>query len=334
MLVPSALRAAAERKIDTSRLKESLGLPSTVESARQALVPLDKQGEVLEALGRETDDLLFGARLASQHVRGEFGLTEYLFRTAHNVREALRAVARFSGMANSALHLDFVEGPRHFGIYTELSLGRQWNEWLMGFFAQLLADVLPPGALTNVTVRLAHPRHTEHRQLLEVLLISRVEFNAPANSIILPAALAVAPLTTSDPMLHAILVEHAERTILAVHDESPFLMNVREYVRHELPHALPTLTGAAKALGVSPRWLQRKLATERTSFQSVVTAARITGAKDLLRRHHKVLEVALTLHYSDPTAFTRAFRRETGVTPARFRGERAGMDMSPPVRHQ
>jgi AraC-like DNA-binding protein len=47
---------------------------------------------------------------------------------------------------------------------------------------------------------------------------------------------------------------------------------------------------------------------------------RLRRAADWLTRSDKpVIEIALDLGYTDASNFTRAFRRQTGVSPQRFR---------------
>jgi len=76
----------------------------------------------------------------------------------------------------------------------------------------------------------------------------------------------------------------------------------------------------ARHLAVSPRTLQRRLASEGSSYQDVLEAWR----KDAAQRHLSesnlaVSEVAFLLDYSEPAPFHRAFKRWFGVTPQAFR---------------
>jgi len=76
----------------------------------------------------------------------------------------------------------------------------------------------------------------------------------------------------------------------------------------------------AATLGTSRRSLQRGLATHGVSYTDLLTAVRLRRAADWLSHTDRpVVEIALDLGYSDPSNFTRAFRRETGVSPRTFR---------------
>lgn len=81
-----------------------------------------------------------------------------------------------------------------------------------------------------------------------------------------------------------------------------------------------TLPQAARALGLSPRTLQRQLQAERTTFQGELHLARVLRAQELLRdTDDKVHAIAADLGYARPQHFTAVFRRLTGQTPGAWR---------------
>ena len=70
-------------------------------------------------------------------------------------------------------------------------------------------------------------------------------------------------------------------------------------------------------LCLSDRTLKRRLRLEGTSFQARLDEARRCRANDLMSAGRLNLgEIAHVLGYSDPAAFTRAFKRWTGGRPS------------------
>lgn len=89
------------------------------------------------------------------------------------------------------------------------------------------------------------------------------------------------------------------------------------------PEDIPSLDAAAVRLGVSPRTLKRQLAGLGTSFSILRDQVIRARAEQLLLRDDDRLEqVAERLGLSDAPSFIRAFRRWTGLTPARYRALR------------
>lgn len=78
--------------------------------------------------------------------------------------------------------------------------------------------------------------------------------------------------------------------------------------------------GIASALGMSRQTLYRRLKAEGTSFEAVLDALRHRLALDYLgSRKISVHQAAYLVGFSDPAAFSRAFKRWTGKSPGETR---------------
>jgi AraC-like DNA-binding protein len=76
----------------------------------------------------------------------------------------------------------------------------------------------------------------------------------------------------------------------------------------------------ARRLGTSARTLQRRLREEGTSFAAELDAVRRERAEAFLRAPDvSIAEVSWLLGFAEQSAFTRAFRRWTGVAPTEWR---------------
>jgi AraC-like DNA-binding protein len=81
-----------------------------------------------------------------------------------------------------------------------------------------------------------------------------------------------------------------------------------------------SLDFAAGLCNTSRRSMQRKLADEGTCYTAVVDQVRFHAACRMLQDSNiKVADVAQRLGYSNPTHFSRAFRRIAGVNPRVYR---------------
>ncbi len=104
-------------------------------------------------------------------------------------------------------------------------------------------------------------------------------------------------------------------------DSVPLDRRVLDRVATALSGGVPALSDVARELGMSGRTLQRRLAAEGESFQTLVDRARRRLALRLLRDDPGIAltEVTFMTGFSDQSAFTRAFKRWTGETPGAFR---------------
>lgn len=81
----------------------------------------------------------------------------------------------------------------------------------------------------------------------------------------------------------------------------------------------------ARELGMSRQTLYRRLKAEGTTFEELLDAKRRQLAVRYLGLDRSsVKAAAYKLGFSDPAAFSRAFKRWTGISPGRFRESPAG----------
>jgi AraC-like DNA-binding protein len=79
----------------------------------------------------------------------------------------------------------------------------------------------------------------------------------------------------------------------------------------------------AEAAGTSPRTLQRRLAEAGVTYAELLAASRLRTAKEWLTTSDMpIAEMSSALGYTAATNFARAFRRQTGLSPAAYRRTR------------
>lgn len=126
----------------------------------------------------------------------------------------------------------------------------------------------------------------------------------------------------SSQYVTAVLKEHAE-TLLAKLDSS---QSTRGRVESALTSLLQSgdvgMQAISVKLGLSRQTLFRKLRTEGVTFEQVLDELRHKLALHYLSGNKPVRQTASLVGYSDPAAFSRAFKRWTGSSPrGRLRGQ-------------
>ena len=78
----------------------------------------------------------------------------------------------------------------------------------------------------------------------------------------------------------------------------------------------------AQQLGMSERSLRRRLAAEGVTYTQLFEQALASAAKRMLRDpDQSILGAAYAMGFSDSSAFHRALKRWTGVTPKQYRDQ-------------
>jgi AraC-like DNA-binding protein len=122
---------------------------------------------------------------------------------------------------------------------------------------------------------------------------------------------------TDEPWLRAMLAEE-QRMLVALQQRPEGLDALWA------PHYMRlTLADAARSLGLSPRTLQRRLGDLGTPFETLRLRASLDHAESLRLTGRDVKEVAFTLGFASPSAFSTAFRRARGCSSEQWRATHA-----------
>jgi AraC-like DNA-binding protein len=97
----------------------------------------------------------------------------------------------------------------------------------------------------------------------------------------------------------------------------------KKLIAERLSVSYPTIKYAAHRVGIPVRTLQRRLREGGLSYSELVEQTRWELACRLLDEPGaKAAAVARALGYTDPSSFSRAFRRWTGMSPRAYRNRK------------
>lgn len=95
---------------------------------------------------------------------------------------------------------------------------------------------------------------------------------------------------------------------------------MKELLKPYLFENCPDINIAAEISDCSVRTFQRRLSEFGLSYSKLLEQTRMEIARTLLTNEQcKIIDVGYELGYSDPSHFTRAFRRVHGVTPKEYK---------------
>lgn len=275
-----------------------------------------------EAL-RLTGDRALALRIAAAMPPGAFGIVEYVCRSAPTVGEALRQWVRYLNILDEAVHVGVVEDGESFfvRVLDESEAPAPPSHELCFGVVAARAKELVAVPIRPVAVRFTH-RAPADVSPYERWFEAPVTFGARYTELVLSRAGQDAPLSSSDPQLLAILSRHAD--LLAAKDKTrpPVTREVERILRAALRSDEGDVDRIAQRLGLTARSLQRRLKEEGTSFKEVREEVRRELALRYLDDDMSIAEVSFLLGFSEPSAFFRAFKRWTGVTPLENRAQR------------
>jgi len=149
-----------------------------------------------------------------------------------------------------------------------------------------------------------------------------LRFDAEQSAVAFPARWLDHPLRGADFLLHRHLEDEA--AALRARREPNLTGQVRGLLRRLLVARKTSVVDVAAQLGVHERTLNRRLRAEGTTFQREREQVLYATACQMLAESTMTLgQIAAALEYADASAFSRAFRRWSGATPAQWRAQRA-----------
>jgi AraC-like DNA-binding protein len=319
-----ALAALRARSIDGEPLLKRSGLTDYDPDDRQRRISAVGQARFVELAAAAAGDTTFGLHLAIETNPREAGLLFYAAAAAKDVREALELFARYSRVANDTVKV--VIAPKPGGVAVTISyvgISRYRYPQIVEFQFAILIKALREIAGRNISptrVLSAHAR-ANGRKEFDRFFGCPVEFTAPADGMDFSDETLVLPLVTSDRHLLETLRPFCEAATQAHPSAQGSLRaSVENEIYRLLPHGRSNLETVARALGLSPRTLLRRLAAEGTSFARVIDALRHELALQYLSgSNFTIAQIAWLLGYEQPESFTHAFRRWTGRSPSQVR---------------
>ena len=99
-----------------------------------------------------------------------------------------------------------------------------------------------------------------------------------------------------------------------------YVAHTKMIIQSVLATGEATLSVVANLLNLHPRQLQTELQQRRSSFRQLLDEVRYSEAQlQLSHSFISLTDLALGLGYADETAFSRAFKRWSGLSPSQWR---------------
>jgi AraC-like DNA-binding protein len=316
--------------LDPHRRLRAAGIDPASLADPDTPVPTAAVAALLEDSARLSKCDTFALSMAEGWRMADLGVVSLLLSHERSVRAALAATERYRHLLNDSLSLSVEQAGAIVTIREEFAAGPaarmpQVNELAIGVIVRIVRALLGP-AWSPVAVRFAHPAPPStlaHRRFFR----APVRFGEDLNAI----ACRAEDLDRPNPNRDAGLARHAIRLLDATPGALPgdasAVQDVMRAIHLRMPAGKATMEEAARAMGATPRTLQRRLDAAGTTFSALLNQAR----RDLVPRYlgnpaYSIAQVAELLGYDFPSSFTRWFRAEFGRSPARWRAYHRGKE--------
>ena len=283
-------------------------------AAPDTYVPAARVDQLLADIARRRGDPTFSLTLARASVVRNLGLFGHMVWLSGTVRDALARAVKFFSVVTRRTTLTLDEAGGMATLRQHPVAGHSRGAILTEF--PFVSVALRARAATDGRFRLraARFRHaSDHADAYREAFGCAVTFGARHDELEIESAMLDLSLASADPITSAALEARAAQ-LTGGAARSTFVDRARRAARAALAEG-PSLESVARQLGMSARTLRRNLAQEGTTLRAIIDDVRRARADELLARGLAVKAVASELGFSEPSAFSRAYKRWTGRAP-------------------
>jgi AraC-like DNA-binding protein len=290
-------------------------------------IPAEREEALWDEMARLSGDPFFGLHAQRYLPAGHGDVLDYAVRSSPTLADAFEVLVRYNRLLHDAAEFELHVGAERARLVQRFrgdpaGATRQVADYSLGALVTVCRQLVGDDDWRPLAIRFRHAR-PERSEEYRRFFGRMPDFDCEANEIVLSRAILGRPLASADPHLHRVMHRHAA-ALLA---ERPRLEGIADEVRAALApprrEGVPGIRGIAAAVGMNVRTLQRRLGQEGTSYQEVLEETRYALALRLLgERRMPVARIAAEVGFSEPSAFHRAFKRWTGLTPEAWRSRR------------
>lgn len=326
--VRQALGSLERRGFDTAPVLEKAGVSAAALDSDRGRVSADAFGTLWLTIAEALDDELFGLDTRPMKV-GSFATLCHLMLHTQTLREALIRGARLINLliedTRVELELDGAVAAIRFVDAGTLPLERR-------IFAHETLFVMLHGLMCwlvrrRIGIRKAYFSYPQPAWFREYAHIvgDDLTFDAPETRFEFGAVDLPATVVQTERSAREFLKGAPRNFIVKYRNPLSVSVRVRHLLRDTTPEDWLNFDALAAHLRLHPTALRRRLEEEGSSYRAEMHARRRDLALQYLADPQRsVLSIAHALGFAEASAFHRAFRQWTGISPGRYRRESDG----------
>lgn len=320
--------AAAGDGIDAADMLSSVGIALDGPWDPKQMIPAERYYDMLERIAGQIDVIDLPVRTGASMRLDEYGALGLAFKAATTLGASYARVERYARLWTSVVEYELrpVAGSTLFILHRcgERRLGmRLSNEATLASAVSIARQVSPvPISPKEVLIRHPAPRSSVAH---EDWFGCPVRFDSELDAILYADETLARPNILGDEGISRYLTTHLDAELSEITREPELIEQSKAAIAQALSEGAPKMAEIASGLGLSARSFHRRLSEHGMSYQSVTEETRRDLAVGLLQdASHSLAEIAFLTGFSEQSAFTRAFKRWMGTTPAIYRRDIAG----------
>jgi AraC-like DNA-binding protein len=287
--------------------------------------PHELTSVIWDQVRRESRDRHIGLHLAETTNFPANHFLHYLTSSCSTLSAALIQFEKYARLLSDACTISLVVEGRQAKLVIDLlhlsipATDQQMDFWLL-VFAKHMAT-MTGSQFAPTCVRFKHERPVsaaEHWRIFNC----RASFGQTENAIVFPSDLLDLSVASGNDRVYKVLAAQAKRRLSRLRDAS-IIDRVTQEFTNMLGEGMcldKDINRIASNITMHPRTLQRKLAAEDTSYSQILDKyKKEVAVGKLTNTSGSIADIASDLGFADCSAFYRAFKRWTAMTPNQYR---------------
>lgn len=321
-LAKGLLDFAARNSVSRDEVLARIGIGEDVLDQPDARIGLDTYQSLVTSVQQVSRDPAIALRWAASVDMSELSIVGLIMNSSPTMGEAFRQLQRYSRLAletrapSASPAYQLEAKPTGLWMVVQREPNLDFPELAEMSFARLTCG--PRRFLDRPHVLEVHFAHKDpgYSDVHKEIFSCPVLFDRDRNALRIHPDTASWPVATQPDYVLGILTDHADRLLKKIVEPNSVSEQVTSHLATLIHTGDATAESAAHALGMSRQTLYRRLKVEGTSFRELIETLRESLAREYLRaKGLSVSETAYLLGYSDPAAFSRAFKKRTGQNP-------------------
>lgn len=284
-------------------------------------VAVERWAGMLDRASQHLGDPLLGLNLGQTITPRHLGVLGYVLLACHNLAAALERLERYQRLVFDVIPMTSRPGPGWVELVWDSSqfhpgrlVGENGLTVVTAFCRSMVRTPVSP-----LLVHFTSPGPADVRPY-EDYFRCPVLFGQPEALLRVSLETLALPLKSPDAGLIAVMERHADQLLEQLPQEDAVVEQVRKATAYLLHAGEPDIEAVSAQLCCASRTLQRRLKAAGTGFREELGLVRRELADSYLRDPGlQIVDIALLLGYSEHSAFTRAYREWTGMTPQQGR---------------
>lgn len=280
-----------------------------------------ERGQLIQHCVSKTSCQHFGQLIGRRTGLSSFGMVGLLIQQSPDIATALRSLVRYMHLhvRGAVVYLEEEDDMAFLG-YGIIQPGVAAREQIEDGAVTIALNILRELCGTTwqpLNILFAHRKPADVKPFRQFFK-APLSFDAERSGVLFSAHWLQQPVMGADPKLHRLLQEKVDQLENSYSDD--FAEQVRRVLHPALLTRQATADNIAALFSIHQRTMYRRLNACDTSFQKLADESRFEITQQLLENSSmKLSQIAETLDYADASAFTRAFRRWSGMTPSLWR---------------